>query len=177
MKRIGSLIGLTALLSLSACTPSEDDVSGGSGHTEIRSVSVTGTDGQSSSGSSTVTIAPSQNGGIFTLSHDAESSTEPMRAEWYISSDASLSDDDKIILGRNCDQPFGDCQSESAKFTCRFTNDVKTVCADGVAGDTTQLSSYFAAHQGLPGTYTLIFRACDGLFSDCLTRKITAVFN
>lgn len=171
-------LSLIAAAILAGCeTPSPDSVGLPAQHTEIRSVAVTDTTGAMTSGASTAVFDASQNGGAFKLSHDAVSTTQPYRAEWYISADLTLSADDKQILGRNCDIGVAtDCPGESATFNCQYTSDVKIVCAAGTGTDTTDLTAYFVEQRGLPANYTLIFRACDGLMSDCKTRNIGAEF-
>ncbi len=171
-------VAIAALVAaLYGCTPTGSGSIGATASTMIRSAQVTGTDGVASAGSSSAHVDPTQNGGVFLLSFDAASSTRPYRAEWYVSADPAYSADDKLILGRNCDQSLGDCPNQSASFSCQFTSSVKTVCAAGTGSDTTDLSSYFGAHAGLPASYYLVFRACDGLFADCQTKAIPAVFN
>lgn len=178
-----SMLSIAALGAfLSGCTPTDSadgGMPGGSSGTPttIRSFAITDTSGTLTSGGSTAVFDAAKNGGTFKLAHDAVSSTQPYRAEWYVSSDTLLSSDDKLILGRNCDHGLGDCPNQAASFTCTYTSDVKTVCAGGVDSDTTELSSYFASQRGLPGNYTVIFRACDGLFSDCQIRTVPAEFH
>lgn len=173
MRRQGMSAAALAILSLAGC-------GGGGGEssptpTTIRAFTVSGTNGVSSSSGQTVAIAPSQNGGQFTLDWNASSSTRPYRADLYLSPDATLSDSDHAFFGRNCDQPAGDCQAQAASFVCTFGTDVKLTCPAGSV-ETTDLSTWFASNGGLPNSYYVILRVCDGLFTDCVTRAVPTTF-
>lgn len=173
MRRITQATLLTAAAALAACSGGGDENSSANG-SAIRSFSITGTNGVTS-GSGEVRIGPSQNGGVFRLDWNAASSTRPYRADFYVSPDAALSAGDQQVFGRNCDQPAGDCQNQSATFFCTFDGDVKLTCPSG-SGQTTQMSTWFASNGGLPGSYNIILRVCDGLFNDCVTRALPVVF-
>ena len=160
---------------LVACGGGGSDPGGSDQNSEIHSYSVTGTDGVSSA-SATPSIAPSQNGGLFSVSWDAESSTDVYRAEVYVSRDNALSSDDKMFLGRNCNSGLGDCPNQAATYSCKFDSANVITCAAGGPGDVTNMTSYFSSSPGLPATYQLILRICDGLFSDCITRAVPVAF-
>lgn len=173
-----------ALAALSGCSDDDDDGGdfdggdfgdgggGGSSGSVIRSFSVIGTDG---SGSEPVVIDATQNEGLFQLEWDAASSTEPYRADVYLSADEALSlEADRAFLGRNCDQPFGDCSNEAASFECHFGTDVIITCPAG-SDERTNMSTWLADNGGLPGDYFVILQVCDGLFQDCVTRSVPVV--
>ena len=143
---------------------------GGADRSEIHDFSMVGTDGGN-------TISPYQNGGIFSVFWDAESSTSPYRAELYVSADNRLDQQDRMILGRNCDQPLGDCPGKAASFNCSFDTDNIVVCPAGVAGGAatrTNISEYLGTY-GLPGSYRLLLQVCNGLFEDCVGASVPVV--
>lgn len=160
-------------LILSACGGG-DDTGSADAATHIKSYSVTGTDGVSST-SGTPTLDANQNGGIFMLAWSASAKTHPYRADIFISADSTLSSDDALIFGRNCDGGVGDCPGQTGAYSCTFDSNVVVRCAQGGAGDVANLSNYFANAHGLPGSYVLLLRVCDGLFDDCALRSAPVV--
>lgn len=156
-------------LVLVACGGDDDSGDGGAS-TAIHNFRVTGTNGANTDSGASVDIDATQNGGVWSLEWDAKAATQPYRADLYVSIDDILSDDDQAFFGRNCDQPFGDCSEPAASFDCRWDSSVSIACAEGVSGDTTNMSNYFAGAAGLPGVYSIILRVCDGLFVDCQTQ-------
>lgn len=168
------VVMLSLSAALQACAP--PDSSETADATTIRSFSVTDTNGNKTAGASTAVFDSSSNGGVFTLEHDAASTTQAYRVDWYISTDSVLSEDDKQFFGRNCNIDFGDCADQSGTFSCQYTSDVKTVCTPTTARQETNLSTYFADHSGLPGSYMLIFQVCNGLLKDCVQRTVPASF-
>lgn len=147
----------------------------GGGRTQIYAYSVTGSDNKTSTGSQSVTINPSQNGGAFTLYWDASSSTQPYVAQWYVSTDNALSDDDVELLSRNCDQASGDCQQQYDTFNCTLDNSMDANCSDASSSSGTNLTNYFSK-SGLPVNDYLLLRVCDGLFQDCVVKAIPTTF-
>lgn len=172
-KQLFVLLALSAVLQ--GCTPT-DSIEGAASETTIRSFSITDTNGNKTSGASTAVFDSSRNGGMFTLEHDAVSTTKPFRVDWYISTDSVLSEDDKQFFGRNCGIDFGDCPQQSGTFECQYTSDVKTICTASTARQETNLGPYFAERSGLPGSYMLIFQVCNGLLKDCVQRTVPASF-
>jgi hypothetical protein len=169
------LLTASALL-LSACAPSDEEDSGGTtDNTTIYSYSVKGTDGAVSGGTVTPDISPYVNGGVFEVSWDVSAATRPHRIELYVSRDQTLDSADKMFLGRNCDQSFGDCQTQANTFRCAFSTSNVIQCGTSGA-DAYNMTSYFSSNGGLPNAYYIILRACDGLFDDCRTRSAAVVF-
>lgn len=164
---------VAASLALTACTPSEDEET--TDATTIHHFAITGTNGVTSGGTAMPAINPYQNGGVFELDWDVSSSTRPHRIEWYVSRNDSLDGSDKMFLGRNCDQQFGDCQTQANTFACSFSTSSVIQCSTA-STDAYNMTSYFAANGGLPNTYYVILRACDGLFDDCRTRTAAVLF-
>lgn len=173
MRRQGLLTALLVTLALAGCGGGDEDSI--PSPSTIKAFTVTGTNGINSASGQAVAIAPSQNGGLFGLDWTASSSTKPYRADFYVSPDATLSSNDQAFFGRNCDQPVGDCQSQVASFDCAFGSDVKLTCPAGSA-ETMDLSTWFASNGGLPNSYYVILRVCDGLFTDCVTRAVPVTF-
>lgn len=83
----------------------------------------------------------------------------------YLSEDA-ISDDstDRRVFSRNCNITLSDCQSFSAEYPCKFTNENKMEC--GLPGNiiTTNVTGFVNT---LPKDGYLVLKACDAMGKKC----------
>lgn len=145
----------------------------GTPQTTIHHVALTGSNGVTSAGGSSPVpvISPTLNAGLFELEWDVTSS-KPYHIDWYLSTDAILSNDDREFFSRNCDldAPDASCPGSEAWYQCKFDSSSIITCAVGEAtAETNNVTAYLASAYGLPAAYKVIVRACDGLFASCRT--------
>ncbi len=175
MKSIRSLSLCAVVLALSACAGGGEEA-GMTAETIIYTASVTDPTGVTSQGTEVLTIAATTNGGRFSVKWKASAATPNYVAYWYISVDPYFQSDDEQFLGFQCGlpAPYDHCANQkSANWECEYRSDVSIDCGDGYD---TSLSSYFSRHNGLPGSYYILLRACDGLFEDCKVQAFPANF-
>ena len=149
-------IFLASLLSACGGSPTIDDINSSS--TTIKDYAVVGSDAADSTGQ--IPINSGVNGGAFKVTWDVDSS-DPYRAELYLSTDSTLDRSNDInIFGTNCGSIslLYYCGAQ-ADFDCRFTNENKMSCHTVNSANLERDLTGFL--DTIPKSAYLILYACD----------------